>query len=332
MHKRLIATIMLITVLLLSSLVGCSSSSKDNPLSKNKKRENDGRFSVHYLDVGQGDAIFLHFPDGKTMLIDSGNAQRENSEYVVNFLKNFNISTIDYFVLTHPDSDHIGGAYSVIENFKIGKAYIPHILQPQNFGEFNNVFSLLNQKQIKTEISTIYKHVKGQDYTVAFLTPYPIDFPFGESSYSKINSEYPTDTDINNVSPIIYVQYKGVRFLFTGDAGGSQERILIDDKRVLATTFNSLGIDINLEYIDFLKVAHHGANDCSSVEFLNLIKPKNAIVSVGGGNPYGHPSTSVLERLATANPAHTLYRTDVYGTISVYVSINGQMEIITDAD
>lgn len=330
MHKRKIMSLMLLIVILLLCLVGCNCSGGNGNLSKTNKRENNGKFSVHYLDVGQGDAIFIYFPDGKTMLIDSGDGEKKNNEYITEFLKDFEINKIDYLVLTHPDSDHIGGAKSVVENFDIGKAFIPHLLQPQNFKEFNDVYNILNQKQIQTDISCTYKNIKTEDYSVAFLLPYPTDFPGVESSYAKLNGEYPTETEINDASPIIYVEYKGTRFLFTGDASSVQERVLLENECALTSMFKVLGINLKFEYIDFLKVAHHGANDSSSQAFLNFIKPKNAIISVGGANNYGHPSTLVLERLATANPAHTLYRTDVYGTVSVYVSNDGNTQVITD--
>ena len=75
---------------------------------------------------------------------------------------------------------------------------------------------------------------------------------------------------------------------------------------------------MSLENVDFLKVSHHGAEDASCTEFLSLINPKNAIISVGNENFYGHPASEMLERLNLLCPNHILYRTDMLGTITVY--------------
>ena len=330
MHKRRLKFIWFAILILSIFLFGCDCTKSG--LTTSSKPQNNGEFSVHYLDVGQGDAIFLYFPDGKTMLIDTGNGEKQNDDYLAQFFKDFGVSKIDYLILTHPDSDHIGGALNVVENFEIGKAFIPHILQPENFASFKNVKNLLEQKHVPMEISSMYKNIKGEEYSVVFLSPYPLDFPNVESSYEKLNGTYLTDGDINNASPIIYVEYKNVRFLFTGDAGSSQEKIVLDIEKALKPIFSSLGINLTLNSIDFLKLSHHGSADSNTQEFLNLLKPKNAIISVGGGNVYGHPSTVVLERLITANPEHNLYRTDVLGTISVFVSDSGQVNVLTESD
>ena len=100
---------------------------------------------------------------GKTMLIDTGNGEKQNDDYLAQFFKDFGVSKIDYLILTHPDSDHIGGALNVVENFEIGKAFIPHILQPENFASFKNVKNLLEQKHVPMEISSMYKNIKGEE-------------------------------------------------------------------------------------------------------------------------------------------------------------------------
>ena len=327
MHVRRKFALLIVALLLMIFVFGCDCSSGDG---EKTFRQNDGRFSVHFLDVGQGDCIFINFSDGKTFMIDTANGKKENNEYIAEFLKAFGVDKIDYLVITHPDTDHVGGTENLVNSFSIGKVYIPHILNYENFISFKKIIDLLNEKQTPTEISTTYKSVVAHDYELAFLTPYPLDFPNVESGYKGLNTEFPSDADMNNASPIIYLQYKGVRFLFTGDAGSSQEKILLENQETMTVFFQNMGIQINLENIDFLKVAHHGSSESSTTDFLNKLKPKNAVVSVSGGNAYGHPSTAVLERLSMANPLHSLYRTDVLGTISVYVSTDGQTEVVTD--
>jgi competence protein ComEC len=324
MHQRksvrLIALITVLTVILLSA---CT-----NPILKDRTyRQNDGSFSVHYLDVGQGDSALIYFPDGKTMLIDTGNGSRENDEYLLEFLKRFSVNQIDYLVLTHPDSDHIGGAVSLIEKVKISRAYVPYIVKKEKFPLFKTVYDALTEKAVEIKISCM-EVVKREDCSVAFLTPNPPDF--SKSEYDKLNGAYPTESDINNVSPLIYVEYKGVRFLFTGDAGQEQEEEFLDNEGIKKIIFKKLGVDLKLDKIDFLKVSHHGSADGTSGRFVQRIRPKNAIISVGGKNMYGHPSSQTLHRLLEYSPEHKLYRTDVCGTVSVFVNENGIVTVLSD--
>ena len=109
------------------------------------------------------------------------------------------------------------------------------------------------------------------------------------------------------------MQSSGVRMLFTGDAEKSQEQYVLNN--YLVGIYSSMH-EVNLYDIDLLKVAHHGSNDSSSSDFLDVLKPKNAVFSVGGDNIYGHPITSVIERVLTANSNCNIYRTDYLGTIS----------------
>ena len=325
MHKRKrVALLTMITVLTVILFSAC----KTPKPNQQNYRENDGSFSVHYLDVGQGDCALIYFPDGKTMLIDTGNGTTDNNQYVLSFLDAFSVDRIDYLVLTHPDSDHVGGAKTVIENLEIGTAYVPHVLEASVFPQLNQAFNALEDKNVETKISTTFVNVKGEGYAVAFLLPYPPDVP--SSSYDKLYDKYPTESDINNVSPIIYVEYQGVRFLFSGDADAGEEKLLLSDEKYLVASFNELGININLNQIDFLKVAHHGSKDSTCAQFLDRINPKNSVISVRGDNKYGLPSTEVLQALANTNEDHKIYRTDIHGTVSVIIDENGDIRTIVD--
>jgi competence protein ComEC len=131
----------------------------------------------------------------------------------------------------------------------------------------------------------------------------------------------------------VYLEYKGVRFLFTGDNSSQKEQKLINDYKSGAIErflFNK-EVTVNLESIDFLKVAHHGSDDSTCADFLALTRPKNAIISVGGNNIYGHPSTSTLVKLEVANENVNVLRTDVKGTISVMVNKQGIVNVQTSS-
>ena len=280
-------------------------------------------FSVNFLDVGQGDCIFIRLPDGKNMLIDCGvnDYYDENVKYVNKFLNEYNVKKIDYFILTHPDVDHVGNASDIINKFDIGRAFIPFIHQSQlnNFDCFNKALSLLEQKKISYEISDITKSIIGENYQFIFLSP--LEKTNSESSYNQIlESQIPTEKQINNLSPIIYFECFNNRFIFTGDAEREQEQLVVNNYKngVYDLYHKNKPFKVNLENVDFLKVSHHGAEDASCTEFLSLINPKNAIISVGNENFYGHPASEMLERLNLLCPNHILYRTDMLGTITVY--------------
>lgn len=290
-----------------------------------------GGFSVHYLDVGQGDAILVRFADGKTLLIDCGENNERNLKTIERYVDAYATDgTLNYLLLTHPDSDHVGNAVEILTDYQVETAFIPYLLQPENFNPYYAAYSLIKEKGIKTLYSEVGKSVCGDDYYMIMLSP-DANGTDG-SAYAEINSSAEPSADaINNVSPIIYLDYNGVRFIFTGDAGFSQEKVALNNVDTgFADRFlkNQGKAPVNLTDIDFLKVSHHGATDASGDEFLQRITPKNAIVSVGE-NFYGHPETETLARILAANENCNLYSTSEYGTVSVFVNDNGKSTVKT---
>ncbi len=276
-------------------------------------------FSVNFLDVGQGDCIFIRLPDGKNVLIDCGvnDVNQQNVEYINRYLTSYNVKTIDYFVLTHPDVDHIGNAISLINAFSIGKIFIPKIHQKlmQNFQHFEQVLNVIEQKQIDFQYSMLPTQIVGDNYHFAFLSPQND----GRSSYDKLlQNKVPPSGDINNLSPIIYFSCFNKRFLFTGDAERQEELYVIENFKSDIYELYYGDLQINLNNLDYLKLSHHGSSDASCEEFLRLLNPKNVIISVGNDNYYGHPSSDTLIRLQNICNDTTIYRTDQLGTICVY--------------
>ena len=292
-------------------------------------------FSVNYLDVGNGDAIFIRFADGKTMLIDCGAKSDLNLKTVKRYLDAYAKNGLDYLVLTHPDGDHTGNAAEIAENYAIGRAYIPYLLQPENFDPYCHAYNAIKEKAATGETEIVYsalgKTVCGEDYYAVFLSPNDKDAD--DSAYTDVNSSAePNSDDINDVSPIIYLDYKGVRFIFTGDAGFSQEKVALNNVDVgLVDRFVTAKgkSEINLTDVDFLKVSHHGSDKASGDEFLQRITPVNAVISVSGSNNYGHPDGSVLSRIYAANENCNVYLTSEYGTVSVLVDGNGKASVKT---
>ena len=318
--RRIISAILSISFvfILLLGLMGCQSAIP--PLNNIKVYS---QFSVNFLDVGQGDCIFIRLPDQKNMVIDCGvnDYDEQNIKYIKNYLDAYDVKKIDYLILTHPDVDHVGNACQIINSFEVEKAFIPFINQAllSNFPTFSNVLNLLEQKQIEYEISDLEKSIVGQDYFFAFLSP--LQKFNSQSSYNTIaQSQVPSEKDINNLSPIIYFECFHNRFVFTGDAEREQEMLVVNNYQNGVYDFyhKNQSFGVNLQDIDYLKVSHHGSRDASCSEFLSLLNPANAIISVGNENFFGHPSSEMLERLIEICPNHNLFRTDVVGTISVY--------------
>ncbi len=289
--------------------------------------------SVHFIDVGEGDCIFINLPDDKTALIDCGESSEENYEMIDSALKLYSVDKIDYFILTHPHSDHVGNAKKIAENYKIERVFISKLQDNSLFPAFNTAVEYFEEREINVEISSFYKSLGTEEYTLVFL--YPEALEFYDSAYSKLcGISNPTDEDVNGISAVIYLEYNGVRFLFTSDANKvAQENITRYYKTgILNKTFFNCPTDILLEDIDFIKVSHHGSKDSNLEEFIALTRPKNAVISVGGANNYGHPSDEVINMLKEINSDCNVYRTDYHGSVSAHVDKEGNLAITTFKD
>ncbi|MHB8578827.1 MAG: DNA internalization-related competence protein ComEC/Rec2 [Ignavibacteriaceae bacterium] len=226
--------------------------------------------NVYAIDVGQGDAFLLKFPNGKTALVDAGMASFDfdNGERVIDpLLTQFKIKKVDYAFISHFDVDHYGGFVSLIEKNRIEKVFIPDI-------------DSTIQKEIKFQQFLIHRKILFERYTKNC-------FSVGNCKIYILNDRQKLDakkTTSNNKSGIIKIVYGKTSALFTGDVDAKGEKYY-------AETYGSF---LNS---DVLKISHHGSNFCSSEEFLNCVKPKISLISVGIKNKFGHPSNEVLERL-----------------------------------
>lgn len=246
---------------------------KDVLLYENLNINND-ELNIFYLNVGQGDATFITM-NGCNMLIDSGNDQ--DGYYIVQFLKAQNIKKIDYFVLTHFDEDHIGGAYKVLEELEIGILYMPG--NSNQTKTYENLMDTIKKKNIN--VDTTIKATRDIKYSL------------GNAEWMVLNIN--DGADFNASSIVIEMNYGISSYLFMGDAPTK--------------------IENKIEYskVDVLKVAHHGSKSSTSQEFLDKISPKYAIISVGKDNLYGLPDEEITNRLTNNNIE--VYRTDKQGTI-----------------
>lgn len=265
-----------------------------------------GNYKVHYIDVGQGDSALIQFPDGKNMLIDTGDPSAKNN--LVRYIDALQITQIDYFVITHPDSDHVGNAVTIFEQYDIVNVYIPTIysLYEQENGLCTEDFALKNTKTWSNVVQAIYKEKETTLKSIVYNRPgveivaenYRVDF------YSPLQDNLGT-SDWNAYSPIMMVNIENVKYMFVGDAS-------INDESEFLSHYAS---DVAVEKFncDVLKVGHHGSGTSTCSEFLDAVKPKYAVISVGKDNKYGHPTQEVLDRLTKFNSQ--IMRTDLLGSI-----------------
>lgn len=237
----------------------------------------NGDLNVHFINVGQADSILIQ-QGSKSMLIDAGN--NGDGKLVKNYLLQQGIKSLDYVIGTHPHEDHIGGLDYIINDFEIGKIYLPKVTYTtKTFGDV--VVAIKN---------------KGMKVTV----PKPGEtFNLGSAKCTIMapnSSEY---KDMNNYSIVIKLEFGSNSFLFTGDAED------LSEKEILEKGFNVKA--------DLLKVPHHGSSSSTTDEFLSEVNPKYAVISCETGNDYGHPHKETMDRLKNKNIP--VYRTDELGTI-----------------
>ncbi len=255
---------------------------------------------ITVLDVGQGDAIVVRTPDRKTILIDTGDKtmRRDYGELVVvPYFKARGIKEIDMLVLTHPHADHIGGAQAVMNNLKIDKVLLPRCDYESQL--YDDVLSSIENN----DIEIIYA-----DTSLVFEEFGQINLKILHPTY-----EYKNETNVNNYSIVMKIEYGDLSVLFTGDAEHEVEAILTENWG------DKLDSDI-------LKVGHHGSNSSSTLDFLECVSPEYAVISVGTKNRYDHPDEEIVARLDSS--ADELFRTDQDGAV-IYLYGGNTLKIKT---
>lgn len=234
------------------------------------------KLKIHFINVGQGDSEFIELPNGQTMLIDAGNP--ENGSQIVSYIKSLGYSKIDTLVATHPHADHIGGMAEVVNDLNIGKIYMPKVTTTTK--TYEGLLTAIQSKGLKVNTAKSGINLSSDgNLNIDMIAP--------------VGTSY---DDLNQYSAVIKISYGDNTFLFMGDAGNTSEAQITDDVKA-----------------DVLKVGHHGSNTATSASFLKKVSPKYAVIEVGAGNSYGHPTAATLSKLQ--NIGATIYRTDKDGTI-----------------
>lgn len=258
-------------------------------------------FAVHYIDVGQADAALV-LCDGRAMLIDGGNS--EDSSLIYTYLKKLSVSHLDYIVCTHAHEDHVGGLSGALNYATAGTALSP--VTDYDSRVFRSFANNLAKQNVSITVPAA-----GQSFSL------------GSSTVSVLGPITKAD-DINNSSIILRIVYGETSFLFSGDAEREEEQDVLSAGYALESTV--------------LKIGHHGSDSSTSYVWLRQVMPKYAVISVGSGNTYGHPTEAVLSRLRDADVK--TYRTDMQGdvictsdgrTVSFSVERNAGADTLVDA-
>lgn len=236
----------------------------------------EGRIRIHFLDVGNGDSIFIELGQGRCMLIDAAVASYGGK--IISYIQKLGYTELTYLVASHPHADHIGGMQAVVEAFAIGQIYMPRCTSTTQ--TYENLLLAIQSKG---------KKIKTAKAGVNILTD-------GGLQLDIVAPTLDSYKETNDYSAVIRLRYGNKSFLFTGDAEEASEKLIT--REVAA---------------DVLKVGHHGSSTSTSDKFLTRVDPTYAVISCGEGNSYGHPHKEILEKLSKAGI--TVLRTDIHGDI-----------------
>ncbi len=251
-----------------------------------------GDLVVHFIDVGQGDAILAQTAE-RNVLIDGGT--RGAGQTVADYLRSLGISSLDLVIATHPHEDHIGGLLTVLSEFEVAEVMDPGAVHTTV--TFEQYLDLIDEKNITFTIARAGM-IRDLGSGIRLTILHPTD---------------PLSQGLNDCSIVARLTGAGVNFMFTGDIEAYYERKVVGREKDLSA--------------HVLKIAHHGSRSSTSKEFLAAVNPEYAVIMTGEGNRYNHPHSEVLQRLKSAGV--TLFRTDMHGTVVMTVT-DGVLHISTE--
>ncbi len=244
----------------------------------------DDNLHISFLDVGQGDAILIQ-RGSQQILVDGGPSPQAIGLGLGKKMP-FWDRTIDLVVLTHPHADHFTGLVEVLNRYKVGQVLYSGLEYESSL--YEEWLSLIKEKNIKSTPAQAGQRIE-----------------FGEVIIEVLNPQIPpltdAEPDIDNNGVVLRVEMGEVSFLLTADIMWEAEFELITSRASLTSTV--------------LKVAHHGSDTSTTSEFLAVVNSQLAVISVGAGNPFGHPNDELVDRLTKKLGQKNIYRTDEHGTI-----------------
>lgn len=238
--------------------------------------------TAHFIDVGQGDCT-LFISGDETMLIDCG--EKEYSDTVIHDIKSFGVTELDYVVVTHAHSDHMGGMADILDAVPTK----------------NIIFSEPSEKSSGTKTYGDFLDAADRCSADIILAEPDYTFSFGNAECRILAPFGVSDEEENNNSVVMHIKAGTTSFLMTGDAEKAVEKEIIEKYPNLRATV--------------LKVGHHGSRTSSHDKFVSMLGSELAVIPVGADNSYNHPTDTVLQTLDKYNLS--IYRTDLDGTITV---------------
>lgn len=298
----------------------------------------DGELSVYFLDIGQGDCAYIHFPDGKDMLIDCG-SENGSSAYRASVQSDLGVliddGQLDYMMLTHGDQDHVDYLDEVLNAYDVDNICMPNILAAPDNSSLNAEVAGLDAEKLAlfTDEDKLTTSTYGRFFISALretdaniiinINTFSISGPgytFDFWCFSAADwAEYDLSSaeEKNAISPIGILSYADRKIVFTGDSNEINEEMFLED-------------NTGCTDCDVLKVAHHGSESSSTSEFLDYVNCEYAVISVGSGNGYGHPAEEAVARLNAENM--TVYRTDMNGNVSLVIKNDGRMSFALEKE
>ena len=281
-------TTIILVMALLAFLFGQNYLDEEEPQETTPPVVSGDTVEFHFIDVGQGDAALIRTAAGD-VLIDASTNSAEGD--LMAYLDSHGVTTIEYAVFTHPHEDHIGGADMVINSYNVKRVLMPE--KEHNSKTYTYMMDAIERHGCDLILSE-------PDYT----------FTVGEVTFTVLAPLGTSYTELNDWSVVLRAEYGATSVMFTGDAETESEGEMLE--RYLSS--GKLDCDV-------LKVGHHGANTSTSDAFLEAVSPDYAVISVGEGNTYGHPTAQILTKLEGAGIP--IWRTDLHGSI-VFVSDGGE--------
>ena len=240
----------------------------------------EGEIRVHFIDVGQGESILVQSRQ-HSILIDAGLPAVGSN--IVAYLERLGINSLDYVIVTHPHSDHIGGMPAVLDRFSINNFWMPNVIHETT--AFERLLEALERNHIYITTVEAGARINAGIINMIVVSPH----------------EGVIHTNLNDYSIVLYMSHGNISFLFTGDAEAPAEMQMIAGE---------LPIKANV-----LNIGHHGSRTSTTEAFLDAVRPQVAVISLGANNQFGHPHRYVIERLIERDIK--ILRTDELGTIVI---------------